>query len=60
METTDRMIWRKPSYSDNNGGACIEVAALGTSITVRDSKDPSGSTLRFTTGAWTSFLRTIR
>ncbi|MEU1242553.1 DUF397 domain-containing protein [Micromonospora parva] len=37
-----------------------EVAELHTSIAVRDSKDPNGSTLRFTRGAWTGFVRSIR
>ncbi|MFF5179216.1 DUF397 domain-containing protein [Micromonospora sp. NPDC000316] len=60
METTDRLVWRKSSYSDNNGGACVEVAELDTNIVVRDSKDPSGSHLRFTRGAWTGFVRSIR
>ncbi|MDG4779850.1 DUF397 domain-containing protein [Micromonospora sp. WMMD961] len=60
METSDRLVWRKSSYSDNNGGACVEVAELDTSIVVRDSKDPNGSTLRFTKGAWTGFVRSIR
>ncbi|MET7710658.1 DUF397 domain-containing protein [Micromonospora sp. NPDC005413] len=60
METTDRPVWRKSSYSDNNGGACVEVAELDTSIVVRDSKNPSGSTLRFKKGAWAGFVRSIR
>lgn len=60
METSDRLVWRKSSYSDNNGGACVEVAELDTSIVVRDSKNPSGSTLRFTRAAWTEFVRSIR
>ncbi|MFD6566298.1 DUF397 domain-containing protein [Micromonospora profundi] len=60
METSDRLVWRKSSYSDNNGGACVEVAELDTSVVVRDSKDPKGSTLRFTRGAWTEFVHSIR
>ncbi|KAB1935042.1 DUF397 domain-containing protein [Micromonospora sp. ALFpr18c] len=60
METSDNPVWRKSSYSDNNGGACVEVAELDTSIAVRDSKNPSGPTLRFSRGAWTGFIRTVR
>ncbi|WP_327032335.1 DUF397 domain-containing protein [Micromonospora ureilytica] len=60
METSDRLVWRKSSYSDNNGGACIEVAELQTSIAIRDSKNPRGLTLRFTRGAWMEFVRSIR
>ncbi|MBW8481561.1 DUF397 domain-containing protein [Actinomadura parmotrematis] len=34
--------WRKSSYSDGGtSGNCVEVANLGTSIGVRDSKNPS-------------------
>ncbi|MEU5880688.1 DUF397 domain-containing protein [Spirillospora sp. NPDC047279] len=37
--------WRKSSHSGSGAGGgedCIEVAALGDSIGVRDSKAPSG------------------
>ncbi|MFC8298496.1 DUF397 domain-containing protein [Micromonospora orduensis] len=60
MGTADRLVWRKSSYSDNNGGACVEVAELDTNIAVRDSKDPGGPTLRFTRGAWSGFVASIR
>ncbi|MCG5446364.1 DUF397 domain-containing protein [Micromonospora sp. NIE79] len=60
METSDRLVWHKSSYSDNNGGACVEVAEVDTSIAVRDSKDPNGSTLRFTRSAWSRFVRSTR
>ncbi|MER7589161.1 DUF397 domain-containing protein [Micromonospora sp. NPDC127501] len=60
METLDRLVWRKSSYSDNNGGAGVEVAEVGTSIAVRDSKNPGGATLRFTRSAWAGFVRRVR
>ncbi|MEU2611662.1 DUF397 domain-containing protein [Micromonospora sp. NPDC007271] len=56
METSDRLVWRKSSRSDNNGGACVEVAIAGSAILVRDSKDRSGPTLRFEGRAWVAFL----
>ncbi|MFJ6612694.1 DUF397 domain-containing protein [Streptomyces sp. NPDC091289] len=36
--------WRKPSYSGNTGGDCVEVATNSTcgSVPVRDSKNPTG------------------
>ncbi|WP_083982347.1 DUF397 domain-containing protein [Actinomadura hibisca] len=50
----EKLIWRKASRSDGNGGACVEVAAdAGT--TVRDSKDPNGPRLRFSPSEWTAF-----
>lgn len=36
--------WRKSSYSNGEGGACVEV--LGTLDAVRDSKNPNGAILR--------------
>ncbi|WP_329564373.1 DUF397 domain-containing protein [Kitasatospora sp. NBC_01266] len=51
--------WVKSGYSDN-GGNCVEwapeFAPLG-SVPVRDSKDPHGPALVFTTDAWRAFAR---
>ncbi|WP_083905537.1 DUF397 domain-containing protein [Nocardia transvalensis] len=47
------------SYSDT-GGQCVEVAWLPSdSIAVRDSKNPTGPTLAFTTGEWTAFTAAL-
>ncbi|MFY1698172.1 DUF397 domain-containing protein [Solwaraspora sp. WMMA2101] len=55
-----RARWRKSSYSGDNGGSCVEVAALaGGTIGVRDSKDPNGPALLFPAGTWTTFLTTV-
>ncbi len=49
--------WRKSSHSNGNGGNnCVEVATLGTTIAVRDSKDPNGPALLFTPDEWNAFL----
>ncbi|MEO5876408.1 MAG: DUF397 domain-containing protein [Streptosporangiaceae bacterium] len=42
-----RASWRKSSHSSNNGGACVELAAKGRLIGVRDSKDRNGPVLAF-------------
>ena len=52
-------IWRKSSYSGDNGGECIEVAAAGA-VLVRDTADRSGPVLTFTAEAWQAFTATIR
>ncbi|MCZ7437731.1 DUF397 domain-containing protein [Micromonospora sp. WMMC241] len=53
--------WRKSTRSGDNGGNCIEVADnLPSLVAVRDSKDPAGPPLTFTTGAWQIFIVTIR
>jgi hypothetical protein len=59
METSDHLVWRKSTRSDNNGGACVEVAVLGASILVRDSKNPTGQVLHFATDAWHGFIQQI-
>jgi hypothetical protein len=53
------MDWRKSSYSDANGGSCVEVASDGT-ILVRDTTNRDGGTLAFTTGAWQEFTASLR
>ncbi|MFD9689603.1 DUF397 domain-containing protein [Kitasatospora sp. NPDC059088] len=53
--------WRKSSYSSANGGACVEIAEGFTGVQpVRDSKDPSGPALVFSTTAWQSFVTAVR
>ena len=48
--------WRKSSYSNGNGGACVEVAqVLLEAVAVRDSKDPDGPRLAFAPEQWRSF-----
>lgn len=56
-----RAEWRKSSYSNGTGGSCVEIAALKGSagplvIAVRDSKDPDGPALAFTTPEWQILL----
>jgi hypothetical protein len=50
--------WHKSSYSGGNG-ACVEAAAVGHHIAVRDSKNPTGPALLLTQDAWKSFIRAI-
>ncbi|TYB46448.1 DUF397 domain-containing protein [Actinomadura chibensis] len=38
-------LWRKSSHSSNNGGNCIELARLGATLAIRDSKNPDGPKL---------------
>jgi hypothetical protein len=49
--------WRRSSYSGTSGN-CIEVAAISHGgRAVRDSKDPTGPVLTFTTDQWSAFHR---
>ncbi|MEV7969603.1 DUF397 domain-containing protein [Sphaerisporangium sp. NPDC088356] len=56
-----RAHWCKSSFSGDNGGHCVEVASnLPGSIAVRDSKNPGGPALIFTSAQWSVFLRTMK
>jgi hypothetical protein len=51
-----RAVWRKSSYSNGTGGACVEAANLGANRRgVRDSKRPAGTVLKIPTAQWTAF-----
>ncbi|WP_247597706.1 DUF397 domain-containing protein [Streptomyces sp. RKND-216] len=53
--------WRKSSYSNQDGGNCVEVAdGHPTHTPVRDSKSPATGTLLFPAPAWQAFLTTLR
>ena len=54
-----RATWRTSSYSGNNGGNCVEVAAA-RKIAIRDSKDPHGPVLAFTPKDWQRFADQIK
>jgi hypothetical protein len=55
------VTWRKASYSGGNGGECVEVASNGNAVVaVRDSKDPNGPKLVFTSPVWESFVQRVR
>lgn len=51
------LVWFKSSYSNSEGGACVEIAALPGTVHVRDSKDAGGPQLAFGSGAWREFVR---
>ncbi len=41
-------------------GACVEVAKVDESYLVRDSKDPDGPTLAFTSVEWEAFVHGVQ
>ena len=47
--------WIKAQKS-SNGGSCVELRRIGTTIEVRDSKDRSGPILSFTPAEFDAFL----
>jgi hypothetical protein len=52
--------WRKSSYSNPNGGNCVEVAGDASAVLVRDTTDRDGLTLTVTASAWSKFTSTIK
>ncbi|MEO3829452.1 DUF397 domain-containing protein [Actinomadura sp. B10D3] len=52
--------WRKSSYTGQEGGTCVELADLNTSIGVRDSTDPHGPVLHFGRNAVASLVSRIK
>jgi Domain of unknown function (DUF397) len=53
--------WHKSSYSNGNGGACVQVAGnLRDVVAVRDSKDHEGPVLVFTSDEWEAFTAGVR
>ncbi|WP_435179249.1 DUF397 domain-containing protein [Actinacidiphila sp. bgisy145] len=58
----DGAVWRKSSHSggDSGGGQCVEFAELSATAAVRDSKDPQGPVLTFSTTEWASFVTALR
>jgi hypothetical protein len=54
-----QLHWYKSSRSAGNG-ACVEVAVLPSAMAVRDSKDPDGPVLCFSTGSWRLFIAAVR
>jgi Domain of unknown function (DUF397) len=65
-------LWRKASYSTSIGGNCVEVTAThDTAVAphkssenvlylMRDSKDPDGPALAFTTSEWDAFIAGVK
>lgn len=51
--------WRKSSFS-NGIGECVELADLGDSIGVRDSKNPGDLTLFLTRGELRAFIEGVK
>ena len=52
-------MWIKSSYSYACGN-CVEVQREGSSVSVRDCKDPSGPVLTFTLDQWKAFIAGCR
>jgi hypothetical protein len=52
--------WRKPSYSNGGGNACVEVASSVPVVLVRDTTNRDGGMLTFTADAWQMFASRLK
>ncbi|MFJ2904160.1 DUF397 domain-containing protein [Streptomyces sp. NPDC087212] len=50
------IVWFKSSYSDNEGGECVEVAVGKAVVRVRDSKNPAYGNFGVSHASWGEFL----
>jgi predicted secreted Zn-dependent protease len=55
-----RLTWRKSSYSNSNGGGCVEVGLGGPLVVIRDSKNPDGPKLIVSAAEWSAFLAGVK
>lgn len=53
-------VWRKSTYSDGNGGECVELASDSGVIFVRDTANRTGATLGVPSAAWRRFIDTLK
>jgi hypothetical protein len=62
MTDLTNLRWRKSSFSNGEGGACVEVADLADGgRAVRDSKDRgAGPILSFTAEEWRAFVAGVK
>lgn len=54
------MDWRKSTFSNANGGSCVETATGTGAVLVRDTTDRDGGTLAFGASAWGTFMAGIK
>ncbi|RLV09960.1 DUF397 domain-containing protein [Streptomyces griseocarneus] len=52
------LVWFKSSFSDQEGGICVEVAVHPQNIHIRDSKRRGGPNFAMATPAWACFIST--
>jgi hypothetical protein len=53
--------WRKSSRSgQDENSECVELAAIGRQVAVRDSKDPDGPKLMLTASEWSTLSARLK
>lgn len=55
------IAWRKSSYSNGDGGSCVEVAeGVPGAVPVRDSKVRDGDVLVVPAEGWSAFVSAVK
>lgn len=54
------LIWRKAQRSNDQGGSCVERAALAEGVGALDSKDPDGPRLALSPVAFRTLMAILR
>jgi hypothetical protein len=60
MPHVNMVSWRKSTYSNGNGGSCVQVADAARVVLVRNTKDRDGRTLAFSAKAWRMFAEQLK
>jgi len=56
----EHLRWRKSRRSSGQGGNCVEIAELPNGgAAVRDSKDPTGPVLSFSSDRWGEAVQAV-
>lgn len=53
-------VWRKARRSNDQGGSCVELAALTEGVGVRDSRDPEGPKLLLKPNTFRALLTDLK
>lgn len=62
---SEQLTWVKSSYSDSEGGNCLEVAlhwhkSAPTALHIRDSKLPASPEVTVSAPAWATFIAAVQ
>lgn len=52
--------WFTSSYSNDQGGQCVQSGRIEDGMAVRDSKDPHGPVFVFPGASWTEFVTAVK
>lgn len=53
-------MWRKSNYSSSQGDNCVELASLGATVGIRDSKAPDGPSLFITRDTFRTLIADLK